>query len=338
MARMQKWKQVGRAFVRYVLPAIVIIAVGWHFFNILRKPELREIDYAFRVQWLLPAGLLYLAAHTIWASYWVMLLRQQGFPARYPTGLRAYFISQYGKYIPGKVWVIFIRIAILGASRKDKAIVGMTATYETLTSMGAGALVGALLMSKLQFDQDAAKYAKAVDVALFVVALVPLGLALMHQVIVQIARARRGPDGETIINFNLLLLVQGYIQAAIGYFILGISLWMTMQLVLPQPPALDGESLLKLTAINAIAYIFGFVMFFLPGGVGAREGVLAALLTGELITGGTSPDVAAGLAVVVTLVLRLIWTVAEVILAVLLYRFIPADHRPVLVPAEESVS
>jgi len=335
MARMRKWKTVGRIFVRYVLPAIVMLFVGMHFYNILRKPELRQVDYAFHVQWLLPAALLYLVTHTIWASFWVMLLRNQGFHASYPTGWRAYFISQYGKYLPGKVWVILIRVVMLGASRKDKTIVGLTATYETLTSMAAGAIVGAVLLPKLRGDMRQLPFFNALDYVLLVVALVPIGLLLLHRLFVHIARYKRGPDGPHLPNMNPLLSLYGLAQASVGYFLLGISLWMTMQAILPMPTPLGWDDLLRLTAMSSIAYIIGFIAFFLPGGVGARELVLQVLLAGELQVLGLDAVAAEGLSVVITLVLRLIWTIAEVIVAVLLYRFIPADKRPILMPAAE---
>ena len=45
-----------------------------------------------------------------------------------PLGLRGYFVSQFGKYVPGKVWVIFIRVAMLGRTAADKTVVGVTAS------------------------------------------------------------------------------------------------------------------------------------------------------------------------------------------------------------------
>ncbi|MCE9530081.1 MAG: flippase-like domain-containing protein [Planctomycetes bacterium] len=332
---MPKWKRLVRVFMRYVLPLVVIFAVGMHFYNILRDPKLHEVHYAFRVQWLIPAALLYLVAHTIWATFWVLLLRNQGFHASYPTGWRAYFISQYGKYLPGKVWVILIRIVMLGATRKDKTIVGVTATFETLTSMAAGAMVGAFLLPMLKIDLTSIKGFSALNYILLVVALVPIGLGLLHRLSVQVARIKRGPNAEHIPHLGILLLVRGLAQAAVGYFLLGLSLWMTMQAILPQAGSFDWDTLLRLTAISSIAYIIGFIAFFLPGGVGAREYVLAALLTVELKAAGVEVGIAQGLAVVITLILRLIWTIAEILVAVLLYKFIPASHRPVLIPAKE---
>ena len=115
---MQNWRWFARVFLRIVLPAAIMIAVGWQFAAILRRPELQDVSFPCRLEWLLPAMLLYLAAHTIWASFWVTLLHSQGLQIPFPLGVRAYFVSQYGKYIPGKVWVIVIRVVMLGGSRK----------------------------------------------------------------------------------------------------------------------------------------------------------------------------------------------------------------------------
>ena len=343
MPPMQNWRRLARVVFRIVLPAAVIVAVAWYFVEILSNPKLREVTYAFRVEWLFPAALLYLMAHTIWASFWVILLRNQGFHATYPTGWRAYFISQYGKYIPGKVWVILIRIVMLGASKKDKAIVGVTATYETLTSMAAGAMLGAILLLTLHIEPlihvevQGIQVFQMLNYVLVVVALVPLGLGLLHRLIVGIARRKRGAEAPPIPNMNLLVLARGMVQASGGFFLLALSLWMTMQAILLETTALDWNKLLRLTAISSIAYIIGFIFLFLPGGVGARELALAALLGSELKEAHPDATVAMGMAVVITLVLRLVWTIAELVLGLLLYWFIPAAHRPPLIHAAKEL-
>src|SRR6187200_2877053 len=99
---------------KYVLPLVVALAIGYYFYDKLRRPELWRGNFQFRVEWLIPAALLYLCAHSVWARYSVTLLRNQGAKVTVSTGLRAYFISQFGKYVPGKIWVIILRVGILG--------------------------------------------------------------------------------------------------------------------------------------------------------------------------------------------------------------------------------
>jgi len=336
---MLNWRRLARVFFRYLLPAVIIIVVGYKFYDILSKPELRNATYACRLGWLFPAALLYLITHTLWATFWVLLLRHQGFHSTYPTGWRAYFVSQYGKYIPGKVWVILIRMVMLGASRKDKTIVGVTATYETLTSMAAGAILGAILLPLLDMNLQSIEGFGALNYVLIVVALVPLSLGLMHRTVVRIARRKMGPDAEKIPNLNLLLLIRGLVQAAAGYFLLGLSLWMTVQAIRPDTVAFAWNDLLRMTAIASIAYVAGFLAFFLPGGVGAREYVIVVLLTLELEPELTRP-IAEKLAVIISLVLRVVWTTAEaiLILMLLLYRYIPGVKRPSLIPPAKELA
>src|SRR6476659_9842546 len=97
-----------RRFLRYAwkfgVPAVVAAAVGWYFYTKLDQPSLWS-NVTPSVQWLLPAALVYLVAYTVWGLYYVILLNNQGAHAPAGTGLRAYFVSQAGKYVPGKFWV-----------------------------------------------------------------------------------------------------------------------------------------------------------------------------------------------------------------------------------------
>ena len=89
-----------------------------------------------RFEFLVPAGLLYLLAHCCWATFWVRLLHGQGI-GLVVAGLRAYFVSQFGKYVPGKAWVILMRVGMLRHDAHAHPIpVAVTATYETLCEHG----------------------------------------------------------------------------------------------------------------------------------------------------------------------------------------------------------
>ncbi len=74
----------------------------------------------------------------------------KGVQVSWYAGLRAYFVSQLGKYVPGKAWVILMRVGMLRHDAHAHPIpVAVTATYETLCSMAAGALLGVLLLPQL---------------------------------------------------------------------------------------------------------------------------------------------------------------------------------------------
>ena len=141
-------------FYRYVLPFIVAVGVGWYFYSKLSRPELWTDTFAVRAEWLVPSALLYLAAQAIWGTNSVILLWNQGAHVGYLTGLRAYYVSQFGKYVPGKVWVLVLRVGMLGNIGISRTAVGITATYEALTAMAAGAMIGTLLLPTLSAAQS----------------------------------------------------------------------------------------------------------------------------------------------------------------------------------------
>jgi uncharacterized membrane protein YbhN (UPF0104 family) len=100
--------------------------------------------------------------------------------------------------------------------------------------------------------------------------------------------------------------------------LLGLSLWATVQGVVPQPAALTADAFLQCLAAVAVSYVAGFVILVSPGGLGAREAVLLVMLTGPLRE-AAGEALAAPLAAVVAIVLRLVWTAFEVGCALMLY-------------------
>ncbi len=113
-----------------LLAAAILVGVGLQFARILGQPALNPYPFDLRVGYLIPAGVLYLLAHCCWGSFWVRLLGSQGVKVSLVQGLRAYFVSQYGKYIPGKVWVVGIRVVMLGGDAGMPLAVGVTAELQ----------------------------------------------------------------------------------------------------------------------------------------------------------------------------------------------------------------
>jgi uncharacterized membrane protein YbhN (UPF0104 family) len=75
-------------------------------------------------------------------------------------------------------------------------------------------------------------------------------------------------------------------------------------------------------AAVALSYVAGFVIAVAPGGLGAREIALKLALTPQFTP--VFGQQAAALAVIVALTLRLTWTIAEVLVGLLLYLKKPA--------------
>ena len=84
-------------------------------------------------------------------------------------------------------------------------------------------------------------------------------------------------------------------------------------------------------SINGIAYVLGFVAFFMPAGIGVRDLALQFLLAVELTARQDLPTPDAdALAAVLAVWFRLLGTTAELVMAGVLYRFAPSATRRAL--------
>jgi len=307
--------------LKAVLALAIVAGVARHFARILASSHLDPYPFALRVEYLVPAGGLYLLAHCCWGGFWVRLLRSQGVRVSLFVGLRAYFVSQFGKYVPGKAWAILMRVSMLRGVPGGRPLpVAVTATYETLTSMAAGALLGVLLLPWVGVLPELVTKNLAVVVA---VGALPVVLGVLNKLAARRVAKYRGPDAPPLPSPPLFLLVQGLLQGACGWCLLGLSLALTVVAVAPDPPPWAGDRYLSDLGAVALSYVAGFVVLVAPGGIGVRELVLEHALRPQFAAAGET--LAGAQAVVVALVLRLTWTVAEVACALGLYAIRPAS-------------
>lgn len=284
----------------------VILGVGLHFWNTLNRAEFSRGAGAIHWPLLVPAALLYLVNHTIWGTFWWRLLRHERQPVDWPRAVSTYFISQFGKYVPGKAWVIVLRVALLRRHGASRAAVAVTGVFETLTSMAAGALIGIAALPatglKLPFAGDRWPLFAAV-------AGVPLVLAVLLRLAQRMIRHKSGPAASLPVP-SLRLLAAGLLMTAVGWCCLAISLQLVVSAVRPESAAFTAQAFLANLATVTLSYVAGFVILVAPGGLGVREWVLAALIASRF-----GDSVAAADGVIIALLLRLAWTSAEVLTA-----------------------
>ena len=300
--------------MKTLLGLLVVGGVAWHLGKLLADNPPQSGAVSPRYGYLAAAGVLYLACHTIWGTFFYQLLCKQGSSVGWLTVIRAYFISQAGKYVPGKAWVLLLRVVILRRTGLTTTAIGVAGIYETLTSMAAGAMIGALLLpwSGLVFaDGSMQRY------AIFGVAGLPVGAILLNRLALRVARRFRGPDQAIIPKPPFWLLVRGLLQASVGWLLLGASLHLTVIGLSDVALPLTADGSAGLVVANAIAYISGFVAIILPGGLGVREELLQRMLSVQLRP--TLGDSATGFAVVTAFALRLVWTLFEAAFSVLLW-------------------
>jgi glycosyltransferase 2 family protein len=302
--------------VKTLFAVIILVLVGWQFYGDLTRTDEAGnyllTDVHWQPGWLALSAALYLVFLGSSCWYWRRLLLHFG-PA--PTALvttRAYYVSQLGKYVPGKAWALIMRGTLVCGPNLRLGLAILTTFYEVLTPMAAGALLGVLafiIQPPLRIDLYVSPV--LVGILLLGVCALPLLPGVFNRIAARLAHKLQADDAGPLPRIDMATLLQGVAITACGWCLLGISIWAGLAAVSPAPPPLDVSIWLRCLGAISVAYVGGFLIPFLPGGVGAREFFLARLF------GGSAAE--AALFTVAVLLMRLAWTVAEVALAGLLY-------------------
>jgi uncharacterized membrane protein YbhN (UPF0104 family) len=318
--------------VKWLVALLVLWAVGRHLLRTWNDLRAQKRVFHPEPRWLIGSGLLYLAGLSAYGLFYERILRSS--PARVSLGpaLKAYLVSHLGKYVPGKAMVVVVRTGMVVPFGARASTAAIATFYETLVMMAAGGMIAAAGFApvesshpvtvsvprwgsvELPFYRLAAWIALTLALAFAFLVVPPLFGRLAGLVSLPIPGV--GPEDMPEITWRLL--ARGLFWSAVGWVLLGLS-----QLAIVR--ALDPDGTRALLALGlwpvviasvALATVAGFVVAVLPGGLGVREGVLMSTL---------APVLGSDQAVVASLLLRLVWVVAELAAAAI---FFPWFRRP----------
>jgi uncharacterized membrane protein YbhN (UPF0104 family) len=329
----RRWWPVAKA----LLSLAILFYLGRSFARDLARPEL--YDQPFHLGWLVPAGLLYLAGLSASALYWRWLLTALGQRPPLAATLRAYFLGQLGKYVPGKALALLLRAALMRRAGVSAGLAGLTAFYEVLVTMAAGALLALLLFlaagaarpglpgrPEITRLWHALRAGDVPDEGLsppllfaFCLALLaafwPVVPAAFNRLAARLSLPFRDPAAVPP-PVRLSWLAGGLlVLAAVVWPLFGLALALALHAVGGAGFPWTAAALAQLTAAMALAYVAGFVVLLSPGALGVREAFLALLLTPALAAAhpALTADDARGKVLLAALLLRLAWTAAELL-------------------------
>jgi uncharacterized membrane protein YbhN (UPF0104 family) len=310
------WRPVGR----FVLAAAILGSVGWRFYQDLRDEPLHELT--LRWQWLVLSAVLYLLALATSAWCWYRLMRYFGERPAVLATVRAYYVGHLGKYIPGKALSLLMRGAMVHGPGVRLSVAILTAFMEVLTTMAAGALCAAVLFAVEAPRAAGLPYHPVLlGVVLLGLCGVPLLPGVFNRLVGRLARRFQAVESLQLPRLSNWVLVQGLLITGGGWALLGVSLWALVQGLLPETVPLTPDAWARFTAMMALAYVAGFLAIVMPGGVGVREFVLTLFLAPEL----SMTDEPRALAALAVLLLRLVWTAAELVTAAAVYWLVPGE-------------
>lgn len=238
------------------------------------------------------------AAVSAYGLVWPYLLRRLGTPAPF-SWIGLFFKSQLGKYLPGSVWQYAGRVGLAHSRGVPVQRGFVSIAAEIAYSAVAAAAASSLVLGSL----PAAGALAGLGLLLVVALTFPRRLGARQNVD---AALRAGP-----VAVILYLVVWG---------LYGVAFWATGRALFAVPVS----ELARYVGVFALAWLVGLVAVFAPGGIGVREAVIAALLTGRL--GQADAIVLAGTS-------RIVLTVVDLVAAALSIG-VPALRRREARPVE----
>ena len=277
-----------------VLTIVVVLLSFWFVWQQIQASEIDVIDTLINSEPVIFLSVLCIfGVITLSPIVWKFLMLGSGANVSYRMCFAIWWTTNIAKYVPGKVSLIAGRVYV--ARRYGKGVVLESFVWELIISISSAVLAGLFLLDL----EGISTTTKMALLSIAIASLFPIISPKATQKIVRkpFALLGRGEwDEETtmtrrIYSITLVLMMISWLLWGLAhkFILLGLGI---------------NASLLHLIGAFSIAWLIGFSAFFLPAGLGAREGVFTVNLT-LFISGGV-----AGILVILS---RLINIIAEVV-------------------------
>ncbi len=259
-------------------------------------------DFEWKLDWFLFGA----SALILWISYflaplgWVWLSHHAGSTVNAKDLTSAWFISQLGRYMPGKIWLFAGRAGFLksrGLSTFRATSVPFLEVLFTAAAAGLAAIIPIILTENISFA----------DSGLRTVILAAGGCVLVIPLLTPIQRwlykLKYGAIPETLTlpgvtgSFKLLLLYSGL------WWLRGLALFLWLKGF-----GIQSIDFWICCAAAPLSWLAGYIVFLVPGGIGIREAAAVALVAPSGVTGPVLAVIAGQ---------RVLLSIAEVFFALL---------------------
>ena len=257
---------------------VIIILVIFYFLIkalVSNWSQVKDFDWKFNYYLLTISFALQILTLLWLLKIWKWILKKTGSSVSYRRLFKAWFISNLGKYVPGKVWQFLGMLFLLEKEGVPKKNTFSTGVLGQTLSVISGLLVAALFLGSDLYSQILSKN-PALTIILIVFFIGILALIFYPKLL------------ERIINFGLRILKKDkilldlkskniffyFLSYSLAWFSFGLAFTVFIKAFTPVSlgicPGLIGAF--------AFSFNIGFLALFAPGGIGVREGILVLLL------------------------------------------------------------
>ena len=238
--------------------------------------ELETIRFSVR-PWRIVGSFLMLAVlFPVYGRLWQYILARMGYAIAYRRSMRIWFLSQAGRYVPGKIWFALGRIYLCERAGipRGAATVAMGLELALVLASAFVAFGIAALVSPALARQE----------YLVGLLLLPVVIAAVHPAVIRwvLRKLKKLPADFDLSYPDVLKILGLYVICwgiyGVGFYLIGTAFWVS-----GAPPAFysAGSAVVpEMIGVNSIAWAGGLLSVVTPAGLGVREGISGVLLSG----------------------------------------------------------
>ena len=236
--------------------------------------KLPDIQWRFAPGWLALSLAALVVFQFVHATLWVLILRALGTPIHATRGRAVWSLTLLARYVPTNIALAVSRMALAEREGVPKRITGASIVYELGFTFGGAAALGAYFVVTLPDLSD--EPLRWLALAAPVLSLVALDPAIFHR----FADAALTRLGRATLPLSLSRArVLGFFAAfAASFLIAGFAVYAFAEAI----HGVGGDDIPTTIGAYSVGFAASVVAFVLPGGLGAREGAMAAALSPAL--------------------------------------------------------
>ena len=282
-------KKLATVSLKIVLTLIILYFLGRQVHH--HWSEIRDFEWQIHAGYLALSVVAAQIALLLFALSWRKIIGSFGFAVTSAEAFKISYLSNLGRYIPGKIWQVFGILYLTGKKGIPAEAAGASFVMFQMFTIPAAFLVfvmaaqfaPAILIDKVALFGQTSGYVMAGIMLALCALLVFYPDPFLRLGNVVLRKLKRPQITFRLDKSVALHIFVGYF---LGWIVFGLAYWLMLLAIAPErspgPAAAIG--------IYAVAYQIGYLMLFAPGGFGPREVVMGTLLTPFL--GPIAPAVA----------------------------------------------
>jgi uncharacterized membrane protein YbhN (UPF0104 family) len=264
-------RRIAWRIVQYALALAFIVFAARTLLRQWHDASSAHLQLQLAPGWLALSSMIVLATYLLLVEIWRHVLARFGARVGRSTAARVWFVSNLGKYVPGKVWQLSSMATMLNRKGIPLSIAGGAAILVAVCNVVAGfVLVLAIGAPSLHALGE-----RAEPVVLTATIVLLLGLLTAPFTVQWAARVFNYLSGRRL---QMKVPARAVWESILGYVATWVLYGLAFELFAVAVVGHAGGSWIAYTATFTISYLVGYLWLPAPGGLGAREWAMSTLL------------------------------------------------------------